>query len=135
MHVRVHFSLCQLLIMLNYTFNTSAPLWTFLRVRGQAFPVSVNDPTSGELSCVHRLPRSPPLHHSLSPSFDPPSTKKKRKKKPPIPDLHHSQMSQIVGGLTPVTRPGLSSLKHKQTGKGMRALTTSRTRLREHTCK
>lgn len=48
--VCVHFSLGQLLIMLNYTFNTSAPLWTFLRVRGQAFPVSANDPTSGELS-------------------------------------------------------------------------------------
>lgn len=50
--VRLHSSLCQLLIMLNYTFNTSGPLWTFLRVWGQAFPVSMNDPTSGELSCM-----------------------------------------------------------------------------------
>lgn len=65
--VRVHFSLCQLLIMLNYTFNTSGPLWTFLRVWGQAFPVSVNDPTSGELSCRALL--SPSLPASLPPSF------------------------------------------------------------------
>lgn len=111
MQVCVHFSLCQLLIMLNYTFNTSAPLWTFLRVWGQAFPVSVNDPTSGELSCCTLVP--PTLSSlALPPSFTPsvfwPLLCLKRRPPPPppppIPDLHHSQMSQIVWGLTPVTR-------------------------------
>lgn len=90
MLAHLHFSLCQLLIMLNYTFNTSGPLWTFLRVWGQAFPVSMNDPTSGELSCMG-LPLSLPSSFTLSIFFSP------LLHKASIPDLHHSPVTQIVG--------------------------------------
>lgn len=122
--------------MLNYTFNTSAPLWTFLRVWGQAFPVSVNDPTSGELSCCPPSLAGPPsIIHSLRLLTPPPLKKKKttttttNPRPPPFTNASDSL------GLNPCDSPGLSSPKHRQTGKDMHTPTASRTCLREHTCK
>ena len=106
--VHFHFSLCQLLIMLNYTFNTSGSLWTFLRVWGQAFPVSVNDPTSGELSYMGLLLSHPPSF-TLSGSFSTPHPLSPAPRTPPFTNDSDSW------GLTRVTYQGsLLSNTNKQ---------------------